>query len=80
MSVRDEGPRSVRQRWLLVGAACLTVVLLPVSGVAAAEEPTAGAGNSASEAETQDGATSDDLMPEDSAGGVEVVHHAGSDQ
>ncbi len=80
MSVRDEGPRSVRQRWLLVGAACLTVVLLPVSGVAAAEEPTAGAGNSASEAETQDGATSDDSMPEDSAGGVEVVHHAGSDQ
>jgi len=80
MGVRGKRTRIVRRRRLLVGAACLTVLLLPVSGVAAAEEPTTGAGDSASEAETQNEFTPDDSTPEDSAGGVEVVRYAGSDQ
>ena len=62
-------------RWSLVAVACLAVLLLPVTGVGAAEEPGASADSSASESEAQA-----EGMSDDSAGGVEVVRYAGSDR
>ena len=62
----------------LVGAAAIVLlsgVLLPVTGVGAAEEPGASADSSASEPEAQA-----EGMSDDSAGGVEVVRYAGSDR
>ena len=80
MGVRGEQARIVRQRRLLASVTCLAASLLPIPGVAAAQAPTASAGDSASETGEQDAAASDDSMPDDSAGDVEVVRYAGSDQ
>ena len=73
MGVRGERARIVR-RWLPIAVACLAVSLLPVSPVSAAEEP-AGADEPASDA-----LAAAETVPDDAAGGVEVVRYAGSDQ
>ena len=74
MSARGKWPRIVRRRWLLVGAACLTALLLPVTAVGAAEH-SPDAGESVDEARSEAEAGTDD-----SAGDVEVVRYTGSDQ
>ena len=73
MGVRGERARIVR-RWLPIAVACLAVLLLPLPGVGAAEE-SAGADDPASDAQA-----ATETGPDDSAGGVEVVRYAGSDQ
>ena len=62
------------RQWLPIAVACLAVSLLPVSPVSAAEEP-AGADEPASDA-----LAAAETVPDDSAGGVEVVRYAGADQ
>ena len=74
MGVRGERTRNLRRRWLPTAVACVAVSLLPVSAVGAAEEP-AGADEPASDAQAAAEASADG-----SAGGVEVVRYAGSDQ
>ena len=73
--VRMTGSHSerMRLRWWLFALIGLIASILPVSGVSAAEQP-ADAGDSAAGAEAQA-----EAMPDDSAGGVEVLRYAGSD-
>jgi len=63
----------MRLRWLLFALIGLIASILPMSGVSAAEQP-ADAGDSAAGAGAQA-----EAMPDDSAGGVEVLRYAGSD-
>ena len=74
MGVRGEQARIVRQRRLLAGVACLAASLLPVPAVGAAEG-SASADESVGEADAEAEAALDK-----SAGDVEVVRYAGSDQ
>jgi len=74
MGIRGEQARIVRQRRLLAGVACLAASLLPVPAVGAAEG-SASADESVGEADAEAEAALDK-----SAGDVEVVRYAGSDQ
>ena len=66
---------SARRSLWCVALIGLVAPLLPISALGAAEGDSVGADGSAADAEAQN-----DTMPDDSAGGVEVVRYAGSDQ
>lgn len=66
--------RLPRSRWLLSTLIAVTVLLLPVAGVGAAEGRDAGTDDSAFDAESQS-----EAGPDDTANGVELVRYVSSD-